>query len=253
MPFMGGQVAFATVHGWRMVWMPGAYGKGKTLLAVGMYALYFRKRGYRLVSNLQTIWTEPDIWKVDMDADGKLKAFILVDEGGQFFKDSDDLEDMLRNPRKMDYILCFASFHPPARMAQILQVQPIWDYRSAGIPYIRYQWRAKIGQFKTQGQFGWAFFQEMFGTYSSSSPAGTPGQIRKWIIQRNTEYRKRWGYDDEDYALDRQEGRSSGGYRDENLNRVVRSIERSIVSLDEETDELEAVVTRKTGRRKFSG
>jgi len=250
MSFVGGQVAFATLHGYRMVWLPGPFGNGKTLCAVGMYAQYFMPRGYRLVSNLETVWTEHDLSKVQLDDNGKLKVFVLIDEGGQYFQDADDVLDVMRNPRKMDYILCFASFHPPARVAQIYQVQPTWSYRSAGIPYIHYQWSAKIGHYKATGHFGWWFFQEMFGTYSSVSPASNPASIRKWLIEKNLEFRQWYGYDDEDEALDAQEGIKSGkGQKD--AVRIIRGLDSALSSLDEKTDEIETLLAGSSKRRKL--
>lgn len=256
MPFIGAQVAFATLHGYRMVWLPGAYGNGKTLAAVGMYYQYFRPRGYKLVSNLQSIWTVPPE-QVTLDENGKLKAFILIDEGGQYFEDAQDIKDVLRNPRKMDYIFCFASFMPPARMAQIYQIQPTWSYRSAGIPYIHYDWSTKIGHYRNKGSFGWVFFQEMFGTYSTLSPAGTPGKIRQWIVEQNILYRKRWGYDEEDAALDAIESRSrygskvsKGGEEEgEYLRRLSSNLDSTISSMEEEADRVETLLARGTKRR----
>jgi hypothetical protein len=259
MSFVGGQVAFATLHGYRMVWLPGAFGNGKTLCAVGMYAQYFRPRGYRLVSNLQTVWTESDLKQVNMDENGKLKTFILIDEGGQYFEDADDIKDVMRNPRKMDYILCFASFVPPAKIAQIFQIQPTWSYRSAGIPFIHYEWSAKIGHYKNKGHFGWWFFQEMYGTYSSSSPAGSPASIRRWLVGQNNEYRRRWGYDDEDTALDSQDGAgtktrgknaSENGEEGRNVVRAIRNLSSDLAYMDEAADEVATLFTRGTKRRK---
>jgi len=254
--FIAAQVAFATLHGYRMVWLPGAFGNGKTLCAVGMYAQYFRPRGYRLVSNLQTIWTESDLQSVCIDVDGKLKVFVLIDEGGQYFEDADDIKDVMRNPRKMDYVLCFASFMPPARLAQIFQIQPTWSYRSAGIPYIHYEWSAKVGHYKNKGHFGWWFFQEMFGTYSSSSPAGSPATIRRWLVEQNLEYRRRWGYDDEDEALDAQgrvggkKGKDAVGEEGTTLIRSLRNFSSDVAFMEEEADALEAISARGSKRRK---
>ena len=254
--FIAAQVAFATLHGYRMVWLPGAFGNGKTLCAVGMYAQYFRPRGYRLVSNLQTIWTESDLQSVCIDADGKLKVFVLIDEGGQYFEDADDIKDVMRNPRKMDYVLCFASFMPPARLAQIFQIQPTWSYRSAGIPYIHYEWSAKVGHYKNKGHFGWWFFQEMFGTYSSSSPAGSPATIRRWLVEQNLEYRRRWGYDDEDEALDAQgrvggkKGKDAVGEEGATLIRSLRNFSSDVAFMEEEANALEAISARGSKRRK---
>lgn len=211
MPFIAANVAFATLHGYRMVWIPGAFGNGKTLLAFGIYANYFLPRGYRLISNTRSIWTEDNLDNVQMNENGHLKAFILIDEGGQFFTEGDDIRELLRNPRKMDYVLCFPSFHPPHRSAQIFQMQPTWSFRSAGIPLINYDWYVKIGQYKTKGSFKWSLFQEIYGTYSSQNPGASPATIRKWLSAQNVAFRARFGYDDEDDILDNQDGSSVAG------------------------------------------
>ena len=269
MPFLAAQVAFATLHGYRMVWIPGAFGNGKTLLAMGIYAQYFQPRGYRLISNTRSIWTEEDLFSVRMDENGHLKAFILIDEGGQYFTEGDDIRELLRNPRKMDYVLCFPSFHPPHRSAQIYQMQPTWSFRSAGIPLINYDWYVKIGQYKTKGSFKWVLFQEMYGTYSSQNPGASPATIRKWLSAQNALFRERFGYDDEDDILDNQDGASVA--RDwlqkvknekltaeerrveELLRRSLRAnadVEDSLALVEEEADELASVLARSAKRRK---
>ena len=269
MPFMGAQVAFATLHGYRMVWIPGAFGNGKTLLGMGIYAQYFQPRGYRLVSNTRSVWTEEDLSTVNQDDNGHLKAFILIDEGGQYFTDGDDIRELLRNPRKMDYVLCFPSFHPPHRSAQVYQIQPTWSFRSAGIPLINYDWYVKIGQYKAKGSFKWTLFQEMYGTYSSQNPGASPATIRKWLSKQNEIFRQRFGYDDEDDILDNQDGASVAGdwvakvanekatIADRINQEVLRGALRATADLDdtlalveEEADEVASLLARSSKRRK---
>jgi hypothetical protein len=255
MPFLSADVAFATLHGYRLCWLPGAYGNGKTLLAIGMYAQYFRSRGYRLVSNLRSVWTEPDLDAIGMDENGHLKAFILIDEGGQYFTSGRSIKDITRNPRKMDYILAFPSFHDPHRKAQIYQIQPIWSYRSAGIPMINYQWSVKIGHYKNQGSFQWFGFQEMFGTFSSSDPGYSPAKIRKWLDFQNAEFRRIFGRDEEDEILDEAE-REEGGDGGSGVSAVLRAIgdvEGELASMASQADEIEALAARGAGRRKRRG
>ena len=278
MPFSGADVAFATLHGYRMAWIPGAYGNGKSLLAMGIYALYFRPRGYQLVTNMDTIWNVgQDLDSYKLDADGKLKAFVVIDEGGPWFEEGEDLKDILRNPRKMDYVLAIPSFWPPHRRAQIYQIQPTWSFRSAGIPLINYDWTVKIGTYKAKGSFKWAFFQDLFGTYSSLNPACSPAKIRKWLMERNKDFRKMYGYDDEDAVLDGGgDDLDTGGVgpADKPINQPVpgwhagaslsfgggsksaavrhaRELEGLISLAEEATDDLEAVAARgaKRGKR----
>lgn len=270
MPFLSAQVAFATVHGYRMLWIPGTFGGGKTLLAMGMYAQYFLPRGYRLISNTQSIWTEKDLKKINLDVDGKLKVFILIDEGGQFFSDGDDIKELLRNPRKMDYVLCFPSFHPPHRTAQIFQIQPTWSFRSAGIPLINYDWYVKIGQYKNKGSFKWFLFQEMYGTYSSNNPGASPATIRKWLSAQNFLYRQGFGYDDEDDILDSQDGSSAASdwiakvETDKSViasriaaeqirlsRRTASDLDDTLALVEEETDEVSTLLARSSKRRKW--
>ena len=196
MPFVNGaQVAFAQIHGIRLVYIPGYFGYGKTLLGMGMYINYFGPRGYKLVTNISCVFSS-DLDEVQLDKNGKLKAFVLIDEGGEYLDASKDIKDLLRNPRKMDFVLVIPSYHEPHRSAQKLTITPLWSFRSAGIPYIHYEWRSKVN--RTTASFGWFGFQEAFGVYSSNDPACSPVRIRNWLIERNQEYRARFGYDEED-------------------------------------------------------
>jgi hypothetical protein len=197
MGISGGNTAFATIGGYRLVWIPGPFGNGKTAFAMMAYALYFRPRGYRLVTNIKSIFTE-NLDDVGLDENGNLRAFILIDEGGQYFDTGKDVFEMMRNPRKMDYIFCFPSFIPPHRAAQILQVQPLYSWRSAGVPVTRMEWRAKIGTYKASGRFWWSFPQSIYGTYSTKDPASSPADIRLWLQEKTKEYRRLHGYDAED-------------------------------------------------------
>lgn len=255
MPFINAGAAFSTLHGFRMVWLPGAFGNGKTALAVALYAQYFLPRGYKLISNLQTVWTEPDLSAIQLDPDtGHLKVFVLIDEGGQYFTGGAGIRELLRNPRKLDYILCFPSFHAPHRTAQIFQIQPIWSYRSAGIPLINYRWSANVGHSKFSGNFQWAFFQEVYGLYSSGSPAGSPGAIREFLDRRNAEYIDKWGYDADDRILAAQDGGGGGGQDNGSglsggfMGRL-DSIDGELASLSAQADVIETLSARKSRRR----
>jgi len=199
MPFINGQVSFAQVHGVRICYIPGYFGYGKTLLSFGIFQSYFGPRGYKLITNVACQWAE-DLSKVNLDENGKLKAYIVIDEGGEWLEKGGHIKDILRNPRKMDYVLVIPSYHPPHRSAQKLTITPVWSFRSAGIPYIRYKWSSKINANK--GEFGWFGFQETFGVYSSSDPAHSPAKIVSWLSAQNSLYRQRFGYDDEDKILD---------------------------------------------------
>lgn len=234
MPFVfGAQVAFAQIHGIRLVYIPGYFGYGKTLLAVGMYVNYFGPRGYKLITNINCVLAS-ELEDVQLDENGKMKVFILIDEGGEYLDGSRDVKDLLRNPRKMDYVLVIPSYHEPHRSAQKLTITPIWSFRSAGIPYIKYEWRSKIN--KSNGQFGWFGFQEAFGVYSSNDPAYSPLKIRNWLVERNNEYRARFGYDDEDefYGME-QEGENHFADVAKDFGDAMEEAEQFVQTLDKRT------------------
>jgi hypothetical protein len=195
MGLVNSEVAIATVQSYRLVWISGRFGGGKTSLAFKL-AEHFLKYGYRLVTNSRCVWAD-DINNIQLDEDNHLKAVVVLDEGGLWFKSSKQIEMIASYAAKMDVIYLLPSFWPPTRSAQVLVIQPIFNLMAAGVPSIFYRWRVKIGSFDDKGWFLWNFPEEIYGIYSRQDPGDSGAEIVEFLIERTNEYRERHGRKDE--------------------------------------------------------
>jgi len=176
---------------YRMVWVSGRFSGGKTSLAFEV-ARNFGDMGYRIITNTKSVWADrPD--ECLLDKDGHLKAIVILDEGGTEFKTNSQVEQISAYSAKMDIIFLVPSFFPPARKFQVLEIQPVWNLKPIGIPYIHYRWSVAVGNFKDQGSFGWFFPQSIWGIYSRQDPGAFTDEIVHLLIKRKNEFRQLHG------------------------------------------------------------
>jgi hypothetical protein len=185
------EVFLATVVSYRLVWISGRFGGGKTSLAYRIAQEYLEK-DYRLITNNKSVWADP-VDSVQLDDNNHLKAVVILDEGGLWFKSSKQIEMVASYAAKMDCIYLLPSFWPPTRAAQVLVVQPVFNFKAAGIPAIFYKWRVKIGSFEDKGWFVWWRPSEIYGIYSRQDPGDTGAEIVEFLINRTNEFRQRYG------------------------------------------------------------
>lgn len=179
------------IQSYRLVWLSGRFSGGKTSVAFEI-AKHFGNSGYRIITNTKSVWADnPE--ECYLDKDGHLRAVIILDEGGTEFKTNNQVEEISAYSAKMDMIYLVPSFFPPARKFQVLEIQPIWNLKPVGIPYIQYRWSVKVGNFKDEGSFGWFFPQGIWGVYSRQDPGAKTDQIVQLLIERKNQFREMHG------------------------------------------------------------
>jgi len=197
---VGADVILSILQEYRLCWVSGRFSGGKTLFAL-LAAHHFLKKGYRLVSTTRTVWADSlsdvflEVWK-----DGekpKLRAFVILDEGGLYFDNSKSVMEICAYAAKMDVIYLIPSFFPPNRFAQVVNIQPEVNLYSAGIPLVYYKWAVKLGSFRDSGFFLSWRSSVMWGIYSRQDPAASPERLVNFLKLRMTEYRGAFGYGDE--------------------------------------------------------
>jgi hypothetical protein len=184
--FINAEPVFAILESYRLIHIAGKFGGHKTSLALAMFR-DFGDRGYRLITNTKTIWAD-DMYKVALRDNGQLKAVVILDEGGQEFKTSRQIEMIASYARKMDVVYIIPSYWPPAKVP--LTIQPLFSLKSAGLPVIFYQWRVDLGGMHDKGWFIWMFPEEIYGIYSSQDPGDYCAEIIDFLIKRAGEFRK---------------------------------------------------------------
>lgn len=192
MGLIGADMILQAIQAYRLVWISGRFGGGKTSIAY-MFAKQFLERGYRLITNNHCIWAD-DMKETQLLQDtNHLHAVIILDEGGQYFKASKQIEMIASYAAKMDCIYLIPSFFPPVRTAQVVTIQPLWNIRGTGVPLTIYRWSVKIGNFSDKGHFAWLFPEEVYGVYSRQDPGTRGDEVVSFLIQRSEEFREAYG------------------------------------------------------------
>jgi hypothetical protein len=173
------------------VWLRGRFGSGKTAFAYRI-AQYYLDQGYKLISNNANVWDEGLNVKFDLETK-QLKLVVILDEGGLYFKASKQIEMMAAYAAKMDIIIIIPSFFPPARNAQVLVIQPLFNFSPIGLPITLYRWVVNLGGFKDAGTFFWSFPAEVYGIYSRNDPGDRGQDIINYLIERTNEFRQLYG------------------------------------------------------------
>ncbi len=194
MGLWGGSNIVGLVQEYRLCWISGRFSGGKTSLAYRL-AYEYLNRGYRLISTNATVWADSLdhvglIYPDGPEAAPKLRTVVILDEGGLYFKASAQIEQVAAFAAKMDCIYLIPSFFPPVRAAQVVNIQPVWGLKSAGIPLIVYSWRVKLGAFDDRGFFVWWRPSEVYGVYSRQDPGAEPDEVVTWLIDQTDEYQR---------------------------------------------------------------
>lgn len=191
MPLIGAESILGVLDMYRLIWISGRFGGHKTALAFQISKRYLEK-GYKLVTNSRSIWAD-DINDIQLDENNHLKSVVLLDEGGLYFKMGRQIEQIAAYAAKMDCIYIIPSFFPPAKLAQIINIQPVVSLKSTGLPVIIYKWRVDIGAHHEKGFFIWWQPSEIYGIYSRQDPGDDPDEIINFLVERSNDYRKRYG------------------------------------------------------------
>lgn len=238
MPLHNAGTVTPLISAYRLLWIGGRFGGHKTSLAFYLAKPYL-EQGYRLITNIRSVWSD-DLDKIELDQDGKLRAVVILDEGGLEFKASRQVEMIAAYARKMDVIYIIPSFWPPTRSAQVLTIQPIFGLLSAGVPAIVYRWRVRLGAFEDKGWFVWSVPSEIYGIYSTVDPGDTSSQIVSFLVSKAEQYRARFGYGSPGNGLSTLEGGEA---------MAADIFSDAVTGLQEAADSLASIPIRKGRRR----
>lgn len=192
MPFYGASIAMQYLELYRVCYIGGRPGSGKTSLAFRMaYELY--KRGFvrYIISNCRSVWSEP-LERVVL-RDGKfVDACIVLDEAGLFMQSGKDADKFLAFLRKLNVVLIMPSVSKPAAKVQAVTVQRLFNYQVAGLPLWSYRMDLMSGRIEESTSFYWLHPSEIFGVYDTGGFPADDAQIaeyqNKWTLQAAATY-----------------------------------------------------------------
>lgn len=192
MGLIGAGTFISVVNNYRLLWVSGRFGGGKTSLAFKLAETWL-EQGYRLLTNGRCVWADKAEEIDFVDEFGHLKTIVVLDEGGLEFKASKQVEMIAAYAAKMDIIFILPSFWAPVRTAQVVTCQPVFGFQMIGLPLIVYKWKVKLGGFEDGGMFFWWRPAEIYGVYSRQDPGDIAADIIDLLVAKAEAFRARYG------------------------------------------------------------
>jgi hypothetical protein len=189
---IGGERVLGILESYRLCWIGGRFGGGKTSLAFRL-AQPFLERGYRLLTNIRSVWAD-DPSDIDfVDDYGHLRLVVIMDEGGLWLKRNAQVEAMAAYAAKMDVIYIISSYFPPASYFRLFKIKVLYGFRHIRIPLVFYRWSLKdVDGFADRGLMIWWNPNEVYGVYSRQDPAADGGEIVEFMAEKVEEFRKKY-------------------------------------------------------------
>jgi len=172
MPILGTRL-FDELQDDRMVCITGPVSGGKSRLGFDL-ALYYWRKGYRVFSNVGHTYEHY------MGDDGLtlFKSFVIVDEGGEYVRQSKIASAITRSAGKADYYVLFTGKRLPHKNLQDIIIRPRFDfYHNYGLPFIL--WSCKVNSTDKPYKFTFVqyFPQAVHGVYSTLSSSSSIEKI----------------------------------------------------------------------------
>ena len=173
----------------RILWIQGHFGSHKTSFAVYL-GLHFAKKGYAFVSPFSCILNEFP-FPVYKGPKVGVRAVVVLDEGGLWFRTREDVDVFGAYLRKLDIYVLLPSKTEPHESFQKLTVQPVFPLDKYGIPLITYKyWQGHGGQ-GADGAFVWSRPAEVYDLFDSADPSGEglmSDLLRCWVADMQDHY-----------------------------------------------------------------
>lgn len=170
-------------NSYRVIWIDGRYGGGKTSLA-HMLAYELLKSGkYKyLVSNVNSVWRDKRE-DIKPDADKRLNCVVILDEGGLFIDDPRKAQRFKTALRKLNVVVITPSVEPPSSRMKFITVQRELSFEFVGLPAYLYRWSLKKGMVTEKGRFAWWKPAGIFGIYDTSQNPMSDSGIAGFLIE----------------------------------------------------------------------
>lgn len=173
---IGGSLFWQTFLGFRVCWLRGRYGGGKTALAVVMLAKLLAERHVeKVVSNIPMTFSLPPSMPL-------LNAGILLDEAWIYLEGRRDVYDYAAFVRKFNHYLLLPSVFPVHNRLSFFFVQRVFNAYTLGLPFWVYEWGIRDKVVKEKGYFVLWRPSSVFGHYRTDFVPGDDGGISDAIV-----------------------------------------------------------------------
>lgn len=189
MMFMGADVFFIILTGYRMCWLAGPYGSGKTALSVAIASeLVRRELADKVVSNIPIVGaTSPPPVPLE-------DAAIIMDEAHAFMDKWDNVKKYMAFVRKRNlYFLMPSVFAPHPRIRSVV-LRRSFNFFLFGVPFWWFDWSITNGHITEKGSFGIWQPNHVFGVYDTNAEplddAGIMDALKRTIGIQDDEQRQ---------------------------------------------------------------
>lgn len=183
--FLGASTFWGMLTNFRVLWLTGRYGAGKTSLAF-LCGAKLLAEGYadHVISNI------PCSFASSVDNLAKPSAIIL-DESWIYIEGRKDVYDYAGFVRKFNHYLLLPSVFPVHARLSYFSVQRVFNAYTLGIPVWWYRWNLRSKDVKENGYFGIWNPKSIFGHYPTDFVAGDDGGISEQLarISRKAGYK----------------------------------------------------------------
>lgn len=163
-----------------MLTIGGRYGSHKTALAFKFaHELYLAGVVDRVVSNCSSVWNE-DLSTLQIDDPYKTNAVVILDEGGLFLDNRQNVKNILAFLRKMNIILIVPSVQEPSMRLKMLTVQMVYSFGSLGLPLVVYRAFLNSNSVKDVSYFGW-LRPDVYGIYDTADAPVDGDVVMNWM------------------------------------------------------------------------
>lgn len=145
---LNGGMFLRALRDYRVLWLDGRYGGGKTLLAYYL-AMALVEKGYAkyIISNVQSVWNDGINKVMENVRSGQyLDAVLILDEGGIFLENQGQAKAFNAFLRKYNIILLLPSVQPPAAVLQRFACFREVEWTALGLPMWQYKAALRTGQ-----------------------------------------------------------------------------------------------------------
>jgi len=173
----------------RICTITGRLGSGKTRLAMEL-AAHFLERGYRLVSNVKTVWAD----QMDLSYE---KVVLLLDEGGLWVRKASDAMKLAAYARKLNLIIIFSGKKLPHSDLCDLQISLFLDFwKNFLLPLSLWRWEYFPGG-SVRPYHGWLWQALPWyynSVYDTIDPGKPPEEVIDYAFRRAQLLFQRYGH-----------------------------------------------------------
>lgn len=174
--FIGGGEFWSMFTAYRIVWINGRFGGGKTSLAA-ILAFRLLAEGY-----VDHVWSNVPMTIATPPGRPYDHVGIVLDEPWLYLETRRDVADYAGFVRKFEHYLILPGVFPVHARLCFFRVARIWNGYTMGLPLWLYSWSLRMADIRERGRFGIWNPKAIFGHYPTRYVPGTDGGISDVIM-----------------------------------------------------------------------